>query len=253
MILTVVGCAGSVPGPDAACSCYLLEHAGFRLLLDAGTGALGPLQRFADPRAIDAVVVSHRHRDHCSDLAPLAYLRDRRGPAEPLPVLAPAGTSAHLAPPPASESAGANAPAPGGYMDGLEWRDPVPGPTRFGPFTVRTAPVRHSVPALAVRVTVGRASLTYSGDSGECDELLDLARGADVLLCEAAASVRTPGAGEAHLTPAQAAGLAKEAGAGHLVLTHLRPWADPAEALRAAREVYAGPISLAVPGLRVIA
>ncbi len=35
MILTVIGCAGSVPGPDAACSCYLLEHDGFRLLLDA--------------------------------------------------------------------------------------------------------------------------------------------------------------------------------------------------------------------------
>ncbi|WP_371950569.1 hypothetical protein [Actinomadura monticuli] len=45
MILTVVGCAGSVPGPDAACSCHLLEHDGFRLLLDIGAGALGPLQR----------------------------------------------------------------------------------------------------------------------------------------------------------------------------------------------------------------
>ncbi|MEU8800205.1 MBL fold metallo-hydrolase [Spirillospora sp. NPDC048819] len=242
MILTVVGCAGTVPGPEAACSCYLLERDGFRLLLDAGTGSLGPLQRFADPCAIDAVVVSHAHRDHCSDLIPLAYVRDRRGPSAPLPVLAPAGTCAKVA-----------GPSPPAYADGLRWVDAAPGPSVFGPFTVETAPVRHSVPALAVRVTAGGASLTYSGDSGECDELLKLAQGTDVLLCEAAASVATPGSDRAHLTPAQAAGLAKEAGAGHLVLTHLRPWADPAEALRAARDVYAGPISLAAPGLRVIA
>lgn len=247
MILTVVGCAGTVPGPDAACSCYLLEHAGFRLLLDLGTGALGPLQRYADPCAVDAVVISHPHRDHYADLIPLAYLRDRRGAAKRLPVTAPAGTAAHVV----------NPAAPPAYARALDWRTPPAGPRAFGPLTVVTAPVVHSVPGVAVRVSAGGgsaggASLTYSGDSGECDELLDLARGTDVLLCEAAASVRTPGAAETHLTPAQAAGLAREAGAGHLVLTHLRPWADPLAALRDARQVYAGPISLAVPGLRVM-
>lgn len=267
MILTVVGCAGTVPGPDAACSCYLLEHAGYRLLLDLGTGALGPLQRYTDPCAVDAVVISHPHRDHYSDLIPLAYLRDRRGGAKRLPVTAPAGTAAHVV----------NPAAPPAYAGALDWRTPPAEPRPFGPLTVVTAPVVHSVPGVAVRVSTGGASagvgsagggsggggsggggsgggasLTYSGDSGECDELLDLARGTDVLLCEAAASVRTPGATETHLTPVQAAGLAREAGAGHLVLTHLRPWADPLDALRDARKVYAGPISLAVPGLRVM-
>ncbi|MFD0689708.1 MBL fold metallo-hydrolase [Actinomadura fibrosa] len=240
MILTVVGCAGSVPGPDAACSCYLLEHDGFRLLLDLGTGALGPLQRFADPCAIDAVVLSHRHRDHCSDLMLLAYLRDRRGAPGRLPVIAPAGTQAHV-----------TDPTPRDYERVLDWRDPPAAPFRLGPLTIETAPVRHSVPALAVRVTAGAASLTYSGDTGECTELLDLARGTGVLLCEAAASVETPGSGAAHLTPSQAAHLAKSAGAAHLVLTHLRPWADPMAALREARGVYGGPLSLAAPGLRV--
>ncbi|MBD2893348.1 hypothetical protein amrb99_22690 [Actinomadura sp. RB99] len=257
MILTVVGCAGTVPGPDAACSCYLLEHAGYRLLLDLGTGALGPLQRYTDPCAVDAVVISHPHRDHYSDLIPLAYLRDRRGGAKRLPVTAPAGTAAHVV----------NPAAPPAYAGALDWRTPPAEPRPFGPLTVVTAPVVHSVPGVAVRVSTGGASagggsggggsgggasLTYSGDSGECDELLDLARGTDVLLCEAAASVRTPGAAETHLTPVQAAGLAREAGAGHLILTHLRPWADPLDALRDARKVYAGPISLAVPGLRVM-
>jgi ribonuclease BN (tRNA processing enzyme) len=243
VILTVAGCAGSVPGPDAACSCYLVEHDGFRLLLDVGTGALGPLQRFADPCAVDAVVISHGHRDHCSDLVPLAYLRDRRGTRDRLPVIAPAGTAERVAAPSARPA----------YTRVLDWRDPPATPSGLGPLTIETAPVRHSVPALAVRVAAGPASITYSGDTGECPELLELARDTDVFLCEAAAGVETPGSAETHLTPAQAARLAKEAGAGHLVLTHLRPWADPAAALREARRAYDGPISLAVPGMRVIA
>lgn len=236
MILTVIGCAGSVPGPDAACSCYLLEHDGFRLLLDAGTGAAGPLQRFADPRAIDAVVISHGHRDHCADLVPLAYIRRHRGPSPRLPVIAPAGEAA----PPRFEYA-------------FDWRTPPPAPFALGPFTVETAPVRHSVLALGVRVTAGGRTLAYSGDTGECPELLDLARGANVLLCEAAASVQTPGSAETHLTPTQAGDLAKQAAAEHLVLTHLRPWADPAAALHEARQCYDSPITLATPGLRLIA
>ncbi|WP_396455080.1 MBL fold metallo-hydrolase [Actinomadura sp.] len=234
MILTVIGCAGSVPGPDAACSCYLLEHDGFRLLLDAGTGALGPLQRFADPRAIDAAVISHGHRDHCADLVPLAYIRHHRGPSPRLPVIAPAEET-----------------APPGYEYAFDWR--APALCTLGPFTIETAPVRHSVPALAVRVTAGGRTLTYSGDTGECSELLESARDADIFLCEAAASVQTPGAAETHLTPAQAGDVAKQAAAGHLVLTHLRPWADTAAALNEARQSYDGPITLATPGLRLIA
>ena len=68
MRLTVVGCSGSFPGPDSAASCYLVEADGFRVLLDLGNGALGPLQRYADIYAVDAVLVSHLHSDHFIDL-----------------------------------------------------------------------------------------------------------------------------------------------------------------------------------------
>ena len=53
MRLTIVGCAGSFPGPDAPASCYLVEAEAegrtWRILLDLGSGALGVLQRYADP------------------------------------------------------------------------------------------------------------------------------------------------------------------------------------------------------------
>ena len=68
MRVTVVGCAGSFPGPDSPASCYLLEAEGFRLLIDLGNGALGVLQRYAGLFDIDAICVSHLHADHCADL-----------------------------------------------------------------------------------------------------------------------------------------------------------------------------------------
>ncbi|MCB0895289.1 MAG: MBL fold metallo-hydrolase, partial [Nocardioidaceae bacterium] len=69
MRLTIVGCSGSYPGPEAPASCYLLEadDAGgrtWRVLLDLGNGALGALHRYADPLAVDAVLLSHLHADH---------------------------------------------------------------------------------------------------------------------------------------------------------------------------------------------
>ena len=68
MRVTVVGCAGSFPGPDSPASCYLLEAEGFRLVIDLGNGALGVLQRYAELFGIDAICVSHLHADHCVDL-----------------------------------------------------------------------------------------------------------------------------------------------------------------------------------------
>jgi ribonuclease BN (tRNA processing enzyme) len=74
MRLTIVGCSGSLAGPTSPASCYLVqtEHEGrtWNLVLDLGNGALGALQRHVDPEAIDAVVLSHLHADHCLDLCP---------------------------------------------------------------------------------------------------------------------------------------------------------------------------------------
>ena len=77
MRLTVIGCSGSFPGPDGPASCYLVEapYAGgtFRLLLDLGNGALGPLQRHAPLDGINALVISHLHPDHFIYLDPLLH------------------------------------------------------------------------------------------------------------------------------------------------------------------------------------
>src|SRR5205823_386677 len=79
--------------PEAACSAYLVEADGFALMLDFGTGSLSALQRFADLRRIDAILLSHLHCDHILDAC--SYVVVRRwapdGPYPLVPVYAPAG------------------------------------------------------------------------------------------------------------------------------------------------------------------
>src|SRR4029453_15288028 len=75
MRLTVLGCAGSFPGPDSACSAYLVEAEGFSLLLDFGTGALSALQRFGDLRQVDAILLTHLHCDHMLDVCSYVVVR----------------------------------------------------------------------------------------------------------------------------------------------------------------------------------
>src|ERR1700691_6168256 len=99
MRVTVIGCAGSFPGPDSPASCYLFEAEGFHLVIDMGNGALGVLQRHAELFGIDAICVSHLHADHCVDLSSYWVARQYApgGPRAPIPVYGPAGTAQRVA------------------------------------------------------------------------------------------------------------------------------------------------------------
>ena len=73
--ITVLGCSGSVTGPDSPASGYLLTAPGAPpLVIDFGNGVLGSLQRHADPNAVN-VLLSHLHADHCIDLPSLFVWR----------------------------------------------------------------------------------------------------------------------------------------------------------------------------------
>ena len=103
MRLTVIGCSGSFAGPDSAASCYLVEADDaegrtWRILLDLGSGALGPLQRYTDPASVDAIFFSHLHPDHCLDLCGYYVLRKYHpgGALPPIPVWGPAGVAERM-------------------------------------------------------------------------------------------------------------------------------------------------------------
>ncbi|MGH3463195.1 MAG: MBL fold metallo-hydrolase [Kribbellaceae bacterium] len=243
MRLTVIGCSGSLPGPDSPASSYLVSADGFHLVLDLGSGALGALQRHIGVDQIGAVGLSHLHPDHCIDLCGL-YVALRYSPIAPLPhripVYGPADTATRIA---RAYDLPEN-PGMSGEMDFLEWKPEQ----QVGPFAVRTTQVAHPVPAYAMRVEYDGRVLVYSGDTGPTDALVELARGADVLLCEAAMREDEPELPpDLHLTGSQAGDVAARAGVGRLIVTHVPPWYDRASQAAAARTTYPGQVDPAEP------
>lgn len=268
MDMTIVGCAGSFPGPDSPASCYLLtapDDTGrlWRVLLDLGNGALGALQRHADPGDVDAVLLTHLHADHCLDVCSLYVAlkyRPSGPPPRPVPVHGPTGTLARLeaayaagcegaGPGAAGASGGAGAAAGlAGLFEEHVWKDRVP--VRIGPFTVEPVAVEHTVEAYGLRVTGPDGSvLAYTGDTDDCPGLQPLAAEADLLLAEASFHEhRDAGVRGVHLSATRAGAVATAARARRLVLTHLPAWNDPDLAVAEARTAFAGPVQLARPG-----
>lgn len=242
MRLTVLGGCGAWPDARSACSGYLVEHDGFLLLIDPGYATLPRLLALCAASAVDAVLVSHGHPDHCADLNPLLRARAlAHSPAPRLPVFAPPGAlDAVLA-----------LDRPGMLDDAFELREFVPG-TSFhtGPFSVRSWLLPHWEPNAGLRIQAAGTSIAYTGDTGPSPHLLELARDCDLFLAEATYLDHVPPGSEKYLSSArQASRVAADAGAGRLVLTHLWPGTDPDTAIRAAAIGYEGDIAVAIPGL----
>ena len=247
MRVTVIGCAGSFPGPDSPASCYLLEAEEFRLVIDMGNGALGVLQRYAELFGIDAVCLSHLHADHCVDLG--AYWVARQfapdGARPPIPVYGPRGTAVRVKP----------ELGPGGHPDDgrpgptrFDFHDLAPGPFEIGPFRLTAEHMNHPVETFGFRVEHAGWRLAYSADTGETDALIRLAQDVDLLLCEASFLDGQHAPSGLHLTARQAAQHAARAGAGQLVLTHLVPWNDKEQSFAEASSAFHGKLSLAASG-----
>lgn len=245
MRLTVLGCAGSFPGPESACSAYLVEAQGFRLLIDFGSGSLSALQRYADMNTIDAIMLTHLHADHMLDACSYVVVRryDPAGPRPPLPVYAPLGAAERIAAAYSTE---------GDPIDDVyTFFRLEPGTFPIGPFTVTVDRVNHPVETYGVRVEQGGRVLAYSSDTAPCESLLRLAQGADLFLCEASYLDGVPNPPDLHLTGGEAGEAATKADVGRLLLTHLvSAWGSEASTVEAACAAYAGPVEVVRPGSR---
>lgn len=243
MRLTVIGGSGGYPDRGRPCSGYLVEDDGFALLVDPGYGVATALS-IGDGLTFDAVLVSHAHPDHCADLNPILRARVWADPPlSPLPVYAlPGALDAVLALDRIEAMAGSyvlHDVEPGGELS-------------IGPFQVLTALLPHPRPNLGFRLSVGQRSLVYTGDCGPSEGLVHLADGANLLLAEASYVETVPPDIVGALS--SAADVGREAAIGgveRLILAHLLPNTNEADAVAAAARFFAGPIAVARPGLVV--
>lgn len=258
MKLTVIGCSGSMSGKNSPASSYLVQAQGpdefgndrtWSIVLDFGPGAMGHLLRYADPALIDAIVFSHLHADHCADIVGMQVYRRwyPEGALPRIPVISPGDgldRTRKIADDPMSED----------YAGEFDFQQVGPGSrVVIGPMTLDFFEARHTIPALAIRVTAHAADgaqtvITYTGDTDYAPSVVEAARGADLLLSEAAFEEGRDTVDGVHLTGLRAGQIAAEAGAHRLLLTHLQPWTNPRKNEADASSVFDGPVECVEAG-----
>jgi ribonuclease BN (tRNA processing enzyme) len=243
MRLTVIGSAGTYPVPGRPGPGYLIENRQTRVWCEAGPGTFTGLP--IDPGMVDAIVLSHQHPDHCTDLL-TAFHSYRYGAHVrfEIPTYCPQSVIDRLL----------------GFIDAdpdheirktFAFHPVDDGDTvEIGDLRVSFTETDHSVPTVATRWEDGNRVLAYSADTGPKGEWRQFAKDADVFLCEASYQGE-PGthAYPQHLTATEAGSIARQVGVGALILTHIPPHLDPTRSVAEAEATFDRPVELAVPGV----
>ena len=242
MRITVIGFWGGYPGKKEASSGYLIEHEGFNLLLDCGSGVLSQLQEYIKPTDLDAVLLSHYHTDHIADVGVLqhALLIDQMMGNEkaPLPIFA--------------HGEDRTAASQLTYKRNTIWHPIEENESiQIGPFRVKAIQTRHSVPCYAYLIEADGRKLAYTADTAYFSELASFFKGAHVLLSECNFYEGMEAEKAGHLTSTQAGQIARDAAVQTLILTHLPHFGDRELLVKQAAQVYTGTICLAKSGLQM--
>ena len=232
MEFRIIGCDGSYPGKNGATSGFLVTDGDDALQLDMGCGVLPRLMALMDPAKLNAVILTHWHNDHVSDMLTLQYyllLNKKR-----LTVLAP----------------------PEGHQirdlltgDEFDFLD-IATAGQAGGFDVNAVKVAHPTPAYAIKIKKDGRVLVYTGDTAGGDGLTAFCRYADLLVCDSTFTKAQSKPGLPHFTAAQAGALARKAEVKRLVLTHFPPDSEHEVLTREAQEEFPRAIP-AKPGLTI--
>jgi ribonuclease BN (tRNA processing enzyme) len=257
--ITVLGKSPSWQDADGACSGYLVEEQGVRLLLDCGNGVFSKLRRFVDYVDVDAVVISHLHADHFLDLVPFAYALTYAPRQQPVPVDRWPGTDSPARPalhaPRGAAATFRRVVGAWGNEDLIErafdLREYAPDDAlEIGTLRVTFGEVPHFTPTFAVDIASanGGGRFTYGADSAPNDALVRFADGTDLLMIEATLPRPERSGPRGHLTPSEAGQHGQKARVRRLVLTHISDELDEAWAEAEARRAFPGDVSVAREG-----
>ena len=220
MHLNVIGSSPAWPNPGGAHSGYLLEAGGKRLLLDCGPGVLSRLRQAEGWPRIDAIAITHFHLDHWGDLVPWVWGSSYRSQEEPIPkpeLWVYEGGRSFL------ESLGSRLGFPDMFERAFDLSEYAEGrpfsPAGFDALALRLP--HYTLETYGFRIERDGVTVAYSGDSAPSDALVELARDADLFVCEATLERgELDGDLRGHLDVAEALAAHRAAGADRLILTH---------------------------------
>ena len=240
MKVTVLGSCAAWPEPGRACAGFLVEHAGFRLVLDLGFGTLPRLLALCPNGTVDAVVITHQHTDHCVDLNGLLRVRHYgERTMDRIPLYCPPGVA---------ELVDSLEPEP--RLAELFDVHELPGTHKAGPFELTSVELPHYVTNAGIRLHAAHKTVAYTGDTGPSERLAELGRKADLYIMDA--TLQHQPDGPRNVLSAEEAGYwAAQAQARRLLLTHFWPGNDRGVSLRQAAAHFTGELLAADEGLVV--
>ena len=254
----MLGKSPSWQDAGGACSGYLIQQGETTVLLDCGNGVFGKLRQRVDYTEVDGVLISHLHADHFLDLVPYSYALTYAPRQQPVPVHTWPGTDSParprlVAPPGARETLRRVVGAWGNedlVEKAFELEEYAAGAeVTVGEITASFHPVPHFIDTFAVNVTSeGGGKLCYSADTRPGEEIVEIARDADLVLMEATLPRPERTGVRGHLTPAEAGEHAKRAGAKRLVITHISDELGDEWAREQAEAAFGGPVEVAREG-----
>ncbi len=240
--VTVLGSSAMFATVERACAGYLVDIDGTKIWLDAGAGTWRNLLQHVSYADLAAVILTHRHPDHVTDVFQAEHARLYGGPDRlpSLPLWAPAETIERI-----------TAYKPD-LVDAFELIEVKGGRSlEFAGATFSFVSMAHPPETVGVRIEKEGRSFAYSSDTGGEADFATLAGGVDVFVCEATFQ-ESDEMWEGHLRATQAARHAQEVGAHKLVLTHLPPGRDHDLSRKEAEHVAGGlDVMLAEDGLRL--
>jgi len=229
MRAVIVGSGSSWPDPDRSSPSQVIVIDDERLLFDCGPGtAMSLMKTGINPTTISRILLTHLHMDHCLEFPSIVFQSYLLGKKDKVRLYGSPGTvdfSRLL-----FERTFPYAPEivrkirkeglevePHEAAEGLVFET--------GNYRVLSGPTEHGIPGIAFRIESKEGTLVISGDTRPCKSLVELARGADLLIheCSFPDDMIEFARETYHSVPSEVGEVAKQAGVRKVVLTHFFP------------------------------
>jgi ribonuclease BN (tRNA processing enzyme) len=238
--LTLLGTGTAVPSLNRSSSAYLIQSSGQNIIIDFGSGTMRRLLEVKlTYNDVDMILITHLHPDHTSDLVPLFFAnRYHKNPRmRNLPIVGRKGLAS--------------------FLDNLDHTFEGALLSKLYDITIKevdderwmwkgitffSKPLKHSKRSVGYVIEDKNKRIAFSGDTGYCNEIVELASNADYFVCEC--SFPDAMMVDGHLTPTLAARIAKEGGIKKLILTHFYPEVENERIIDIIRSDFSGEVIL---------